>query len=177
MALDREAAYVRTLEAQVATLITQTTSLQTRLTSALRRIATLEARDPEPQEGPAEAGSSTSVACLLWHERDASKAEMAITPSVYRNRRRRASPTQTENALTLTLECQPKISRALKTLSTKSVAYTMPLDGFERMITDKYCPRGEIKKLESEYWNLKLKVESMSWSPDQIHGSVKASNP
>ncbi|GJS28943.1 hypothetical protein Tco_0489563 [Tanacetum coccineum] len=76
LALDREAVYariawtsseersaaieahVRTLEAQVATLITQTTSLQTQLTTALGRIATLEARDPEPQDGPAEAGSS-----------------------------------------------------------------------------------------------------------------------
>ncbi|GJY91036.1 hypothetical protein Tco_0506232 [Tanacetum coccineum] len=52
-------AHVRTLEAQVATLITHTTSLQTQLTSALGRIATLEARDPEPQDGPAEAGSSS----------------------------------------------------------------------------------------------------------------------
>ncbi|GJR80831.1 hypothetical protein Tco_0151616 [Tanacetum coccineum] len=51
-------AHVRTLEAQVATLIAQTTSLQTQLTTALGRIATLEARDPEPQDGPAEAGSS-----------------------------------------------------------------------------------------------------------------------
>ncbi|GJY48081.1 hypothetical protein Tco_0438037 [Tanacetum coccineum] len=76
LALDREAVYariawtsseersaaieahVRTLEAQVATLIAQTTSLQTQLTTALGRIATLEARDPEPQDGPAEAGSS-----------------------------------------------------------------------------------------------------------------------
>ncbi|GKC71494.1 hypothetical protein Tco_1117377 [Tanacetum coccineum] len=52
-------AHGRTLEAQVATLITQTTSLQTQLTIALGRIATLEARDPEPQDGPAEAGSSS----------------------------------------------------------------------------------------------------------------------
>ncbi|GJS58705.1 hypothetical protein Tco_0653489 [Tanacetum coccineum] len=52
-------AHVRTLEAQVATLIAHTTSLQTQLTSALGRIATLEARDPEPQDGPAEAGSSS----------------------------------------------------------------------------------------------------------------------
>ncbi|GJW16491.1 putative reverse transcriptase domain-containing protein [Tanacetum coccineum] len=51
-------AYVKTLEAQVATLIAQTTSLQTRLTTALGRIEILEARDPEPQDGPAEAGSS-----------------------------------------------------------------------------------------------------------------------
>ncbi|GKA31468.1 hypothetical protein Tco_0717773 [Tanacetum coccineum] len=79
LALDREAVYariawtsseersaaieahVRTLEAQVATLIAQTTSLQTQLTTALGRIATLEARDPEPQDGPAEAGSSTII--------------------------------------------------------------------------------------------------------------------
>ncbi|GJS23957.1 hypothetical protein Tco_0452589 [Tanacetum coccineum] len=52
-------AHVRTLEAQVATLIAHTTSLQTQLTSALGRIATLEARDPEPQDAPAETGSSS----------------------------------------------------------------------------------------------------------------------
>ncbi|GJV29210.1 hypothetical protein Tco_1385658 [Tanacetum coccineum] len=51
-------AHVRTLEAQVATLIAQTTSLQTQLTTTLGRIATLKARDPEPQDEPAEAGSS-----------------------------------------------------------------------------------------------------------------------
>nr|GFC55373.1 hypothetical protein [Tanacetum cinerariifolium] len=51
-------AHVRTLEIQVAALITQTTSLQTQLTTALGRIEILEARDQEPQEGPAEAGSS-----------------------------------------------------------------------------------------------------------------------
>ncbi|GJY79678.1 hypothetical protein Tco_0485479 [Tanacetum coccineum] len=58
---DRSAAieaHVRTLEAQVATLIAQTSLLQTQLTIALRRIETLEARDPEPQDEPAEAGIS-----------------------------------------------------------------------------------------------------------------------
>ncbi|GJU49001.1 hypothetical protein Tco_1218556 [Tanacetum coccineum] len=37
----------------------RTTSLQTQLTTALGRIATLEARDPEPQDAPAETGSSS----------------------------------------------------------------------------------------------------------------------
>ncbi|GJW62039.1 hypothetical protein Tco_0111374 [Tanacetum coccineum] len=58
---DRSAAieaHVRTLEALVATLIAQTSSLQTQLTTSLGRIETLEARDPEPQYEPAEAGSS-----------------------------------------------------------------------------------------------------------------------
>nr|GEU31719.1 putative reverse transcriptase domain-containing protein [Tanacetum cinerariifolium] len=46
------AAHVRTLEAHVAVMIAQTSSLQTKLTAALGRIEILEARDPEPQEGP-----------------------------------------------------------------------------------------------------------------------------
>nr|GEY69815.1 hypothetical protein [Tanacetum cinerariifolium] len=50
--------HVKTLETQVAALITHTTSLQTQLTTLLGRIEILEARDLEPQEGPAEAGSS-----------------------------------------------------------------------------------------------------------------------
>nr|GEX87256.1 putative reverse transcriptase domain, ribonuclease H-like domain, aspartic peptidase domain protein [Tanacetum cinerariifolium] len=52
------AAHVRTLETQVAALITQTMSLQTQLITTLGCIKVFEARDPEPQEGPAEAGSS-----------------------------------------------------------------------------------------------------------------------
>nr|GFB90518.1 hypothetical protein [Tanacetum cinerariifolium] len=59
------AAHVRTLETQVAALITQTTSLQTQLTMTLGRIEVLEARDPEPQEGPAEEGSSWTFVYLL----------------------------------------------------------------------------------------------------------------
>nr|GFC61759.1 reverse transcriptase domain-containing protein [Tanacetum cinerariifolium] len=38
----------------------------------------------------------------------------------------------------------------------QDVAYEMPWAALKRMITDKYCPRGEIQKLESEYWNLKV---------------------
>nr|GEW64462.1 hypothetical protein [Tanacetum cinerariifolium] len=55
MLMDREA---MTLKTQVAALIAQTSSLQSQLTTALGRIEILEARDPKPQEGPAEAGSS-----------------------------------------------------------------------------------------------------------------------
>ncbi|GKC78915.1 hypothetical protein Tco_1129689 [Tanacetum coccineum] len=58
---DRSAAieaHVRTLKAQVVTLMAQTSSLQTQLTTALGHIETLEARDPEPQDEPTEAGSS-----------------------------------------------------------------------------------------------------------------------
>nr|GEY35904.1 putative reverse transcriptase domain-containing protein [Tanacetum cinerariifolium] len=86
----------------------------------------------------------------------------------------------------------------------QDVAYAMPWAALKRMIIDKYYPRGEIQKLEYEYWNLKVndldmlnynqrfqelalicdrifpeesaKVERyIDGLPDMIHGSVKAS--
>nr|GFA47106.1 hypothetical protein [Tanacetum cinerariifolium] len=59
------AAYAKTLETHVAALIAQTSSPQTQLTTTLRYIEILEARDLEPQEGPAEAGSSWTFVYLL----------------------------------------------------------------------------------------------------------------
>ncbi|GJT12465.1 putative reverse transcriptase domain-containing protein [Tanacetum coccineum] len=35
--------------------------------------------------------------------------------------------------------------------------HAMPWRTLKKMMTDKYCPRGEIKKLEFEMWNLKVK--------------------
>ncbi|GKB91713.1 putative reverse transcriptase domain-containing protein, partial [Tanacetum coccineum] len=37
------------------------------------------------------------------------------------------------------------------------LAYAMTWTNLKKMMTDKYCPRGEIKKLEVEMWNLKVK--------------------
>ncbi|GJS93340.1 reverse transcriptase domain-containing protein [Tanacetum coccineum] len=67
------------------------------------------------------------------------------------------------------------------------VAYAMTWTYMKKKMTDKYCPRGEIKKLEAELWNLKVKGSDMiesdkierfvSGLPDMIHGSVVASKP
>ncbi|GKC31918.1 putative reverse transcriptase domain-containing protein [Tanacetum coccineum] len=40
---------------------------------------------------------------------------------------------------------------------TQDVAYAMDWKTLKKMMTVKYCPRGEIKKLEVELWNLKVK--------------------
>nr|GFC26957.1 reverse transcriptase domain-containing protein [Tanacetum cinerariifolium] len=40
---------------------------------------------------------------------------------------------------------------------SQDVAYAMPWRTLKQMMTAKYCPRGEIKKLEVELWNLKVK--------------------
>nr|GEZ76716.1 reverse transcriptase domain-containing protein [Tanacetum cinerariifolium] len=40
---------------------------------------------------------------------------------------------------------------------SQEVAYAMPRKTLRQMMTAKYCPRGEVKKLEVELWNLKVK--------------------
>ncbi|GJR81760.1 reverse transcriptase domain-containing protein [Tanacetum coccineum] len=85
-------------------------------------------------------------------------------------------------------------------------AYGMPWKTLMKMLTDKYCPRSEIKMLEIEIWNLKVKgTDVVSYTqhfqelalmcgrmfleefdqvekyvgglPDMIQGSVMASKP
>ncbi|GKE63352.1 reverse transcriptase domain-containing protein [Tanacetum coccineum] len=86
------------------------------------------------------------------------------------------------------------------------VAHVMTWKNMKKKMTDKYCPRGEIKKLEVEMWNLKVKgTDVVSYNqhfqelasmcarmfpeesdkiekyvgglPDIIHRSVMASKP
>nr|GEU72826.1 hypothetical protein [Tanacetum cinerariifolium] len=85
-------------------------------------------------------------------------------------------------------------------------AYSMTWEVLKKKMTDKYCPQGEIKKLEIELWNLKVKENNVlaytkrfqeltlictkyiadetekidkyvSGLPDNIYGSVKALKP
>ncbi|GJS64655.1 reverse transcriptase domain-containing protein [Tanacetum coccineum] len=41
--------------------------------------------------------------------------------------------------------------------TTPEAAHAMPWAALKKMMTDKYCLRGEIKKIETEMWNLKVK--------------------
>nr|GEW61269.1 putative reverse transcriptase domain-containing protein [Tanacetum cinerariifolium] len=41
-------------------------------------------------------------------------------------------------------------------------AYAMTWEALKKKMTDKYCPRGELKKLEIELWNLKVKGNNVS---------------
>ncbi|GKB54862.1 putative reverse transcriptase domain-containing protein [Tanacetum coccineum] len=58
--------------------------------------------------------------------------------------------------------------------------YGMPWKTLRKMMTGKYCPRNEIKKLEMKILNLKVKESDkiekyVGGLPDMIHGSVVAS--
>nr|GFB39934.1 hypothetical protein [Tanacetum cinerariifolium] len=52
----------------------------------------------------------------------------------------------------------------------------MPWKTLLKMMTEKYCPRNEIRKLEIELWDLKIE-KYIRGLPDMIHGSVVASKP
>ncbi|GJY97436.1 putative reverse transcriptase domain-containing protein [Tanacetum coccineum] len=61
-------------------------------------------------------------------------------------------------------------------------AYSMPWKTLMKMMTHKYCPQNEIKKLEMMIWDLKVKESDkiekyVGGLPDMIHGSVVESKP
>ncbi|GJX41090.1 hypothetical protein Tco_0256080 [Tanacetum coccineum] len=65
-----------------------------------------------------------------------------------------------------------------------NAAYGMTWKIVMKMLTDKYCPRGEIKKLEIEMWNLRMfpkesdQVKKVCWGNSRHDsGSVMASKP
>ncbi|GJT61747.1 hypothetical protein Tco_1005280 [Tanacetum coccineum] len=70
------------------------------------------------------------------------------------------------------LKCKPLLQRALRSRRTHSMQL-IPMPGStEEMMTDKYCPRGEIKKIETENRQDEKYIGGL---PDMILGSVKAS--
>nr|GEU41267.1 putative reverse transcriptase domain-containing protein [Tanacetum cinerariifolium] len=199
------AAHVRTLETQVAALIGQTSSLQTQLTTALGRIEILEARDPKPRRDQlrlAAAVSLTSFVAILYSilsfmERDADRSRNGDNSNDSGTGERRQMTTPRECTYTDFLKCQPMsfqgtegvvgLTRWIEKMEsvfqisnyTVDVAYAMPWAALKRMITSKYCPRGEIQKLESKMFPEEAaKVERyIGGLPDMIHDSVKASKP
>ncbi|GKC13009.1 putative reverse transcriptase domain-containing protein [Tanacetum coccineum] len=248
-------AHVRTLEAHVTTLIAHTSSLQTQLTTTLGRIETLEARDPEPQDKPAEkiaprkrttraspATTTTPTSTFVTNaqlralieqgivavlaERDTDRSKNGDDSHDSGTGGRRQVSTVHECTYTDFLECQPMNFKGTKGIvgltqwlekmeyvfhiSNCTVAchvkfatctlqgngltwcnyhvqavihdimYAMPWKTLKKMMTDKYCPRSEIKKLETEIMfpeESDVVEKYVGGLPDMIHGSVKASKP
>nr|GEV71457.1 putative reverse transcriptase domain-containing protein [Tanacetum cinerariifolium] len=195
--MDRSSAiapHVMTLKTQVIALITQTTSLQTQLTTTLGRIKKMAPKKRTTRATPVTATTPTITitnaqlqalidrgvaAALAEHDADMSRNGDNNNDSGTGGRRQ------------------------MNTLSNCTVACQASL---KKMITSKYCPRGEIQKLETEFWNLKVKcLDLLNYNhrfqelalmcermfpeeaekveryigglPDMIHGSVKASRP
>ncbi|GJZ69357.1 putative reverse transcriptase domain-containing protein [Tanacetum coccineum] len=55
-------------------------------------------------------------------------------------------------------------------------AYAMTWGTLKKKLMDKYCLKGEIKKLEIELWNLRVD-KYINGLPDNIHGNVMSARP
>ncbi|GJT93877.1 putative reverse transcriptase domain-containing protein [Tanacetum coccineum] len=64
------------------------------------------------------------------------------------------------------------IKNQIRTLGPE--AYAMTWEVLKKKMMDKYCPQGEIKKLEIELWNLKKVDKYIMDFPDNSYGNVKS---
>ncbi|GJZ23715.1 putative reverse transcriptase domain-containing protein [Tanacetum coccineum] len=146
-------------------------------------------------------------------ERDADRSRNGNDSHDSGTGRRRQVSNVRECTYTDFLKCQPMNFKGTKGVVGLTqwavghdIAYAMPWKTLKKMISDKYCPRGRITKLETEMWNLKVKVTDVvgynqrfqelalmydrmfpeesdeiekyaGGLPDMIHRSVKASKP
>ncbi|GJX76951.1 putative reverse transcriptase domain-containing protein [Tanacetum coccineum] len=112
-------------------------------------------------------GTEGVVVLSQWFE----KIELVfhITNCVVENQVKFATCTFLRNALTWW-------NSHMKTI-TQDVAYVMDWKELKKMMTVKYCPRGENKKLEIELWNLKVKAGNvMPYQPKTMGKAIEFTN-
>nr|GEW96857.1 reverse transcriptase domain-containing protein [Tanacetum cinerariifolium] len=200
-ALDRSEAHNKALEARIAVLKTQAyrhewqrQDANDHTTGHIMRIQALEARSRIDSFKDTEIEANKT-------SRNGDDSHDSRTGS-----RRTERPTR-ECTYSDFLKCKPLNFKGTKGVTvTHEVAYAMTWKTLKKMMTDKYYPRGEIKKLEIKTWNLKVKgIDVLSYNqrfqelalmcdrmfleesdevvkyvgghPDMIHRSVMASKP
>ncbi|GJZ10984.1 hypothetical protein Tco_0545743 [Tanacetum coccineum] len=165
-------AHVRILEAHVATLIAHTSSIQTQLTTTLGRVVdVLAERDADRSiNGYDNHDSGISGGRQTSSVRECTYTDfLKCQPMNFKG-------TEGVKFATCTLQ-----GNALTWLNSHvrvfghDIAYAMPWKTLKKMMIDKYCPRGEIKKMFPEESDVVEKY--VGGLPDMIHGSVKASKP
>ncbi|GJS07149.1 putative reverse transcriptase domain-containing protein [Tanacetum coccineum] len=119
------------------------------------------ARDPAHPDVPEEAGKNASKKSTQ------NRTNLAATT---------ATTSMTDEKL------KRLIAQGVANTVGHDVSYAMPWTNLKKKMTDKYCPRGEIKKLEVEMWNLNVKGTDVieryvGGLLDMIHRSVMASKP
>ncbi|GJR88192.1 putative reverse transcriptase domain-containing protein [Tanacetum coccineum] len=155
-----------------------------------------EARIPDHQEASGDADRAEGVVGLTrWIEK--MESVFNISGCAIENQVKFATCTLLGAALTWW-------NGQIRTLGPE--AYAMTWEVLKKKMTDKYCPQGEIKKLEIELWNLKVKGNDVpayterfqeltlictkfvanetekvdkyiSGLPDNIYGNVKSARP
>ncbi|GJS48202.1 reverse transcriptase domain-containing protein [Tanacetum coccineum] len=157
------------------------------LAMALGEIQTLQARDQARADAP-EGTASTAVGLVFSflvsdnhnnmpprRSSATARAAAAAAPMIV------AADTEGVVVLSQWFEKMESVFHIINCATvTQYVAYVMDWKALKKMMTVKYCPRGEIKKLEIELWNLKESDEVekyVSGLPDMIRGNVMSYQP
>ncbi|GJW58316.1 reverse transcriptase domain-containing protein [Tanacetum coccineum] len=166
-------------ESLTAALITQVSSLQGHLATALGEIRALQARDQARADAP-EGTASTAVGLVFSFLVSDNHNNMPPRRSSATARAAAAAAPMTAAAVEQLIEARVSVALANHetlrnstngqgdgshnssignkgTTRTPHVAYAMDWKTLKKMMTAKYCPRGEIKKLEIKLWNIKVK--------------------
>nr|GEY84859.1 putative reverse transcriptase domain-containing protein [Tanacetum cinerariifolium] len=199
-ALARSEAYCRALEARVAVLETHARRLewqhQVADDFAVQHIMRTQALEAGARDDTLEdTGTEGTVGLISWIEK--MESVFNISGCVVENQVKFTTCTLLDATLTWW-------NSQIRTLGPD--AYTMTWSVLKKKMTDKYCPLGEVKKLEIEQWNLKVRDNNIptytnrfqelalictkfvsnetekvdkyiSGLPDNIYGNVKSSKP
>ncbi|GJX24700.1 putative reverse transcriptase domain-containing protein [Tanacetum coccineum] len=133
-----------------------------------------EARIPDHQDASGDADRTEGVVSLTrWNEK--MESVFNISGCAIENQVNFATCTLLGAALTWW-------NGQIRTLGPE--AYAMTWEVLKKKMTNKYCPQGEIKKLEIELWNLKFVTNEtenvdkyISGLPDNIYRNVKSARP
>ncbi|GJZ48310.1 putative reverse transcriptase domain-containing protein [Tanacetum coccineum] len=146
------------------------------------------------QLGPASSQQSRDTRSgLKWHEKEPSEPTPLIPPpntptTSVTNAQLKAMIDQGVTDALAARDADRNMNGALTWWNSHvrtvghDFVYAMTWTDLKKKMTDKHYPRGEIKKLEAELWNLKVKESDnikryVGGLPDMIHGSVVASKP
>ncbi|GKD81529.1 reverse transcriptase domain-containing protein, partial [Tanacetum coccineum] len=128
----------------IAALTAQVSSLQGHLATTLGEIRSLQARE----QARADVPEGTDTSTVVGPNNMPPKRTSAATKTA------RAAAAA---AALMTTAAIKQLWNSHKNAVTQEVAYAMVWKSLKKLMTVKYCPRGEIKKLEIELWNLKVK--------------------
>ncbi|GKD56017.1 hypothetical protein Tco_1289404 [Tanacetum coccineum] len=187
------AAWVQSMDASDTTRF-EGRALRTTTQMAALQSQQTPARDPAHPDVPEKAGSGSYICLCLSYVTRSGNGEDNHDSGMGR---RRQAPLSREmetmfRISNYTVENQIKFATCTLLGSALTwwnshvrtvghdVAYAMTWTNLKRMMTDKYYPRGEIKKLEVEmmFPEESDKIERyVGGLPDMIHGSVMASKP
>ncbi|GJX48463.1 reverse transcriptase domain-containing protein, partial [Tanacetum coccineum] len=224
-ALARSEAYYRALEARVIVLETEVCHhewqrqatddfavrniMRTQALDAGARIDTLEDTQNDTKEKDHKAMINEGVTAALAARDTTRNGDDSHTSGTGARRHHKQLYSSMPSQICYVYparKCSYMVEFHVKTTTPEVPNAMLCVCALKKMMTDKYCPRGEIKKLEFEMWNLKVKgndvvtysqrfqelalmcdrmfpeesdkVEKyVGGLPDMIHGSVMATKP